>query len=245
MKNLQVLVSAFLGGTLVAVSGMANLLLRDTHPIAAALLFGVMLLAVLVLELHLMTAKAGYLFWDSSMIRTRAVHLVLTLFGNVIGAAAVGELLRRAYPDRAFIKPFISEHFSAGVGGVIAEAVLCGMLMFVAVHAYRRSRGGIGGALVTLGAGAAIVLCGFEHSVTDMFYVAFGHVYTGRALSVTLLAVCGNLVGAVAMSLLYEYKKSAEEVYREQEEAEDAAERRHAHRHHHMHTHASGESDGQ
>lgn len=244
MKNMQAFVSAFLGGMLVAVSGMANLLLRDTHPALAALLFGVMLLSVLTLELHLMTAKAGYLFWDSSMIRTRALHLVLTFFGNAVGAAVAGELLRRAYPSRAFAKAFIDERFSAGVGSVIAGSVLCGVLMFVAVHAYRRSRGGIGGALVTLGAGTAIVLCGFEHSVTDMFYVAFRHAFTGRAVAVTLLAVCGNLVGAVATSLLYEYKKSAEEVYREQEAAEDAADRRHAHRHHH-HTHASEESDGQ
>ena len=142
MKNMQVLASAFLGGMLVAVAGMSNLLLHDTHPVAAAVLFGVMLLSVLTLDLHLMTAKAGYLFWDSSMIRTRAVHLVLTFCGN--------------------------------------------------------------------------------------------------AVAVVLLGIAGNLVGAVVMSLLYEYKKSADEVYREQQEAEEAAERHHAHRHHH-HSHESEE----
>lgn len=114
------------------------------------------------------------------------------------------------------------------------------MLMFVAVHAYRRSRGGVGGAFVTLGAGTAIVLGGFTHSVTDMFYMAFCHMYTGRAVAVVLLGIAGNLVGAAVMSLLYEYKKSADEVYREQQEAEEAAERHHAHRHHH-HSHESEE----
>lgn len=240
MKNMQVLASAFLGGMLVAVAGMSNLLLHDTHPVAAAVLFGVMLLSVLTLELHLMTAKAGYLFWDSSMIRTRAVHLVLTFCGNAVGAFAAGELLCLAYPSRAFAREFVSTRFSAGAGSVIAGAVLCGMLMFVAVHAYRRSRGGVGGAFVTLGAGTAIVLGGFTHSVTDMFYMAFCHMYTGRAVAVVLLGIAGNLVGAVVMSLLYEYKKSADEVYREQQEAEEAAERHHAHRHHH-HSHESEE----
>ena len=125
MKNMQVLASAFLGGMLVAVAGMSNLLLHDTHPVAAAVLFGVMLLSVLTLELHLMTAKAGYLFWDSSMIRTRAVHLVLTFCGNAVGAFAAGELLRLAYPSRAFAREFVSTRFSAGAGSVIAGAVLC------------------------------------------------------------------------------------------------------------------------
>ena len=73
-----------------------------------------------------------------------------------------------------------------------------------------------------------------------MFYMAFCHMYTGRAVTVVLLGIAGNLVGAVVMSLLYEYKKSADEVYREQQEAEEAAERHHAHRHHH-HSHESEE----
>lgn len=240
MRNMQVLASAFLGGMLVAVAGMSNLLLHDTYPVAAAVLFGVMLLSVLALELHLMTAKAGYLLWDSSMIRMRAAHLLLTFLGNAVGAVAAGELLRLAYPSRAFAKEFVDARFSAGVGSVIAGAILCGMLMFVAVHAYRRSRGGIGGALVTLGAGTAIVLCGFSHSVTDMFYMAFCHVYTGRAVAIILLGIAGNLVGAVGVSLLYEYKKSTDEVYREQQEAEEAAERHHAHHHHH-HSHETEE----
>ena len=109
------------------------------------------------------------------------------------------------------------------------------MLMFVAVHAYRRARGGISGAFVTLGAGTAIAFCGFEHSLTDMFYTAYGRVYTGRAMAVLLLGIVGNLAGAVVMSLLYEYKKSVDEVNREQQEAEEASERRHAHHHHHSH----------
>ena len=234
MKNMQVLASAFLGGMLVAVAGMSNLLLHDTHPVAAAVLFGVMLLSVLTLDLHLMTAKAGYLLWDSGMIRTRAVHLALALCGNAVGAFAAGELLRRAYPRSAFVKEYIQGVFDASIRHVIAGAVVCGMLMFVAVHAYRRARGGIGGAIVTLGAGAAIAFCGFEHSITDMFYTAYGRVYTGRAMAVLLLGIAGNLAGAIVMSLLYEYKKSVDEVNREQQEAEEASERRHAH-HHHSH----------
>lgn len=80
MKNMQVLASAFLGGMLVAVAGMSNLLLHDTHPVAAAVLFGVMLLSVLTLDLHLMTAKAGYLFLgqqhDSHARRASCSHIL-------------------------------------------------------------------------------------------------------------------------------------------------------------------------
>ena len=53
-------------------------------------------------------------------------------------------------------------------------------------------------------------------------------------LEAALLGIVGNLAGAVVMSLLYEYKRSVDEVNREQQEAEEASERRHAH-HHHSH----------
>lgn len=235
MKKFQVFASAFLGGVLVAVFSLSGLLLREEHPVAASMLFGVMLLAVLLLDLHLMTAKAGYLLWDSEMIRMRAVHLALALCGNAVGAFAAGELLRLAYPCSGFAKAYILSVFDTGVPHVIVGAWVCGMLMFVAVHAYRRARGGISGVLVTLGAGTAIAFCGFEHSLTDMFYTAYGRVYTGRAMAVLLLGIVGNLAGAVVMSLLYEYKKSVDEVNREQQEAEEASERRHAHHHHHSH----------
>ena len=241
MKNMQVIVSAFLGGVLTALAGMANLLLHDTQPIAAALLFGVMLLAVTMLNLHLLTAKAGYLLWDSGMIRTRAVHPLFTFCGNVIGAAATGELLRFAYTSRGFAKELVNGRFSSSVGSAAVGAVLCGVLMFVGVHAYRRSRGGIGGTLVTLGAGAAIVLCNFTHSITDIFYMSFRHVYNGRAAAVLLIGIIGNVIGALLTALLYEYKKSSDEVYREQEEAEEASERRHAHHHHHTHSNSEEE----
>ena len=48
MKKFQVFVSAFLGGVLVAVFSLSGLLLREEHPVAASMLFGVMLLAVLI-----------------------------------------------------------------------------------------------------------------------------------------------------------------------------------------------------
>ena len=54
MKKLQVFASAFLGGVLVAVFSLSSLLLREAHPVAASMLFGVMLLAVLLLDLHLL-----------------------------------------------------------------------------------------------------------------------------------------------------------------------------------------------
>lgn len=235
MKNMQVFASAVLGGALVAAFGMAELLLRGTYPLAAALLFGVMLLAVLILDLHLATAKAGYLLRYSNLIRIRAIHLLLAFGGNAVGAVAAGELLRLVHYDTisASVKAFLEQHFLAGALEVLVGAVFCGILMFIAIHPYRRSRGGVGGAFTTLGAGAAILLCGFSHSVTDLFYMAFGHIYNGRALAVVLLGMAGNLLGAVCTALIYEYKKSEDEIYREQEKAEESAERRHAHRHMH------------
>lgn len=233
MKKTKILVSAFLTGVLVGVAGLIELLLRDTFPLAAALSFGAALLAISTLNLYLYTAKAGYLLWDSATVGKRVVHLLFAVIGNVAGAGAVGVALSLVYSDRGFAKEAVAERFNIDVTSAAVSALLCGVLMFVAVHGYRRARNEVVGSLVLLGAASAIVLCGFEHSITDVFFVAFTGESVLRGLTVAGIAVLGNLVGAVLFELLYEYKKSDSEVRREQEaEAEVEASHRRHHSHH-------------
>lgn len=232
MKKTQIFVSAFLAGILIGIAGLLELLLHDTFPIAAALAFGAALLAISTLNLHLYTAKAGYLFWDSATVGKRAMHLLIALVGNVAGAGVVGVALSFVFSDSGFAAAAVAECFDVDATSAAVSALLCGVLMFVAVHGYRRARNEIVGSLVLLGASAAIVLCGFEHSITDVFFVAFTRESALRGLTVAGIAVLGNLVGAVLFELLYEYKKSDSEVRHEQEAAEESEA---SHRRHHSH----------
>ena len=116
MKKTQIFVSAFLAGILIGVAGLAELLLRDTLPFAAALSLGAVLLAITVLNLHLYTAKAGYLLWDSSTVGKRAVHLLVSLVGNVVGAGAVGVALGYVFKSRGFAKETVIERFAVDLG---------------------------------------------------------------------------------------------------------------------------------
>ena len=232
MKKTQIFVSAFLAGILIGIVGLLELLLHDTFPIAAALAFGAALLAISTLNLHLYTAKAGYLFWDSATVGKRAMHLLIALVGNVAGAGVVGVALGFVFSDRSFAAAALAERFDVDATSAAVSALLCGVLMFVAVHGYRRAHNEIVGSLVLLGASAAIVLCGFEHSITDVFFVAFTRESALRGLTVAGIAVLGNLVGAVLFELLYEYKKSDSEVRREQEAEEESESSRRRRTHH-------------
>ena len=240
MKKTQIFVSAFLAGILIGVAGLAELLLRDTLPFAAALSLGAVLLAITVLNLHLYTAKAGYLLWDSTTVGKRAVHLLVSLVGNVVGAGAVGVALGYVFKSRGFAKEAVIERFDVDPKSAAVSALLCGILMFVAIHGYRRARNEFVGSLVLFGAASAIVLCGFEHSITDVFFIAFTRQSVLRGLTVAGIAVLGNLVGAVLFELLYEYKKSDSEVRREQEAEEEAESS--SHRRHHSH-HSTGDAE--
>lgn len=237
MKKTQIFVSAFLAGILIGIAGLIEVLLRETAPVAAALAFGAALLAITVLNLHLYTAKAGYLFWDGATVGKRAVHLLVALVGNAVGACALGEALRYVFPERVFAEEAVAERFSADLVGVIISSLICGIVMYVAVHGYLRARNAAVGCAVMFGAAAAIVICGFEHSITDLFFVTFTRQLAFRGLTVAGIAALGNLCGAVLFELLYEYKKSDSEVRREREAAENAeSEASHRRRHHSHHS---------
>ena len=46
------------------------------------------------------------------------------------------------------------------------------------------------------------ILCGFEHSIADMFYFGASGIFTAKILTFELAAVLGNTVGGLVLPLL-------------------------------------------
>lgn len=46
------------------------------------------------------------------------------------------------------------------------------------------------------------ILCGFEHSVADMFYFGASGIFNAKILTFELAAVLGNTVGSLVLALL-------------------------------------------
>ena len=73
--------------------------------------------------------------------------------------------------------------------------------MYMAVSIYKEKNSPLG----ILFCIPTFILCGFEHSIADMFYLSAGVAFTAeyilKALLFIALAICGNAVGAIFIAL--------------------------------------------
>ena len=90
----------------------------------------------------------------------------------------------------------------------IILGALCGILVYIAVDFFKSDddKKAFNKYLIVFTAIPAFILCGFEHSVADMFYfAASGQLYTGKGIVYILLVTVGNLVGAVVFHVVRKF----------------------------------------
>ena len=71
--------------------------------------------------------------------------------------------------------------------------IFCGILIFICVEIYK-TRGTVLGILICI---PTFILCGFEHSVADIFYFVNARIFSWQAVGVVLAVALGNALGAL------------------------------------------------
>lgn len=202
MKHYQVLVSkAIFAGLLVAVAGVIYLALYPIHKIIGAMLFSFALLLVVAYELNLFTGKVGYLFNH----RPRYVaEILLIILGNLIGALIVTLFVRLAALEGVIsqAKSLTSLKLDVPLFASFGRAILCGMMMYLAVDGYRKIKVDPLRVLIVIFAVMIFILAGFEHSVANMFYFSVSGAFSLRSAIVLFVMLLGNGVGAIFLNLL-------------------------------------------
>ena len=78
--------------------------------------------------------------------------------------------------------------------------LMCGMLMYLAVSTYKE-KNTIAGILLCI---PTFILCGFEHSIADMYYFAASGIVSLRAFGFIWLVIIGNSLGGMLLPVLTE-----------------------------------------
>lgn len=189
------ILQALLAGIMIAIGGMANLGVAGRE--VGALIFCTGLFSVLVFKLPLFTGRIGYCLCPTG---DSPRQLVLMLLFNLIGAALVGLVSPLMGVQVKDAVPMIESKLAAGVLPMLLRGIGCGMMMYVAVSAFRRLSAPER-MLGTLLAVPAFILSGFEHSVADAFYMAAaisrGAQPTGQWLFIMAVIILGNGLGSV------------------------------------------------
>ena len=200
MKWIKTFVGGVLAGISIALGGTVFLSLENK--VLGALFFTVGLFAVCTFGFSLFTGKVCYVFDNSA---SYAAALPVIWLGNLAGTwlTAAAEGLTR-------VGPALMERAQAVSAAKLADsplslfflAVLCDMLIYIAVEGYKNNPHPVGKYLAIFFGVTVFILCGFEHCVADMYYFSMAGVWSGRTLLLLLVMTLGNSVGGVLIPLM-------------------------------------------
>lgn len=201
--------SAFWGGIasgiMVGIGG--TVYLSCEHKVVGAVLFSVALLVICLLGLYLYTGKIGLFIEKPDKLSAAA--LPIGLAGNAVGAILTGfgaAVVKPALIEKA--KVICDAKLEGGMVKGLVAAVFCGILMYAAVKTYG-AKGTVVGIIFCI---PTFILCGFEHSVADMYYFTVASLggFTPMSIVFVLVAVAGNTLGGWLLPVLVRLGKGKE-----------------------------------
>lgn len=184
MKNLPCAVRGILAGLMISIGGYV--FLGCENRVVGALFFTVGLITITLFGFDLYTGKVGY--WLSQSGAERGQTL-LSLPCNAIGCLLAG----LARQPAGAVLALCEARLAKAPLTLLVDGVFCGILIFICVEIYK-TRGTVLGILICI---PTFILCGFEHSVADIFYFANARIFSGQAVVVVLLVALGNALGAL------------------------------------------------
>ena len=184
-----------LAGILISIGG--TVFLSCDNKYVGAVLFSVALLCICLKGYNLFTGKVGYL--AESRKKEDWSQVLTGLFGNAIATIGLGFVIAYAVPA---IKNTAFTMCEAKLLQLplqtFIRAIFCGCLMYLAVSIYRNHQKIVGIFFCI----PVFILCGFEHSIADMFYFAASGIVSLKAFVFIIIVILGNSVGGLLIPIL-------------------------------------------
>lgn len=208
MKHEQVIVKAILAGICVGIAGLVYL--SVPNKILGAILFSFALLMIVSRSYYLYTGKIGYLL---PLNKAYGIVLLKTLLGNLLGLLIVAVLFRLSGFDH--IIQYSNELFLTKISKAwyetIVLAILCGIVMFIAVDSYKKLSNELTRTLIVILCVVIFILASFEHSIANLFYLLLSGAWSLNAVLYIGLMLIGNAIGAVGFAFLEQHTQCKKE----------------------------------
>ncbi len=201
-KICRTLLNAFLAGMMISLGGIVYL--ATDNKILGAFLFSIGLLTILLYGYDLFTGKVGYLLENKTDF---LVETIITWFGNLLGAYAMGGLVRltRLNELETFKSTLLSieaTKFHDNYLSLLVMGFFCGICIYFAVNSYKKAEQPIARFLLVIMGVMVFVVCGFEHCVADMFYFSLINPFSGETIGRLLTITLGNTLGGLIIPTL-------------------------------------------
>lgn len=206
MKFLKDIISAVMAGFMISIGG--TVYLSSESKVIGALFFSLGLTVILIQGYALFTGKTAYIFENKP---SYLLFLLVIWIGNIIGTAASGLLVAFVKPDLAQkATELCSKKLTQSPLQTFVLAALCCVLVYIAVDYFRNNskKQMIPSIILVFTCIPVFILCGFEHSIADMFYFAVSSdmlLFTADGIVYILLVTLGNTFGSVVFHLLRKF----------------------------------------
>lgn len=183
-------VKSTLAGMMIGLAGTAYLSVDNKA--LSSFLFSFGLITIIIQDWHLYTGRIG-----SMSLRRFCPCFAIILLGNFIGTliiSAAVNLTRIGANIRPVAEQLWQNKLADSWWSILTLSCLCGIMMELAVEGYKRPSNEH---LILVSMPIMIfILCGFEHSIANMFYMNLALFYNFKSVGYLILMVVGNGIGA-------------------------------------------------
>ncbi|MGM9874344.1 MAG: formate/nitrite transporter family protein [Bacilli bacterium] len=199
-KYVDYLIKSIFAGIMIGIAG--TVYLRVDNNIVGSFLFSIGLLVICMYGMNLYTGKVGYILINKF---NYIYELLITIAGNFIGTFLVAKLVLltrfRDVSDKAL--EIVNLKLNDNLLSIFILSILCGVLMYIAVNNYKKINNEIGKYSCIFMCVMVFILCGFEHSVANMYYISVANLLSLKSLLYILIMILGNSVGSILVALYY------------------------------------------
>lgn len=173
---------AFNAGVIIGLGGTCFLAIDNK--VVGAFMFSLGLLTICVTQQYLFTGKCSY---------TNDVKYLLTvILGNIIGATWTGRCIGIIKPELVDKATEMCQTKLGESYRIIFLAIFCNILIYFAVEGYKKCQ-----TILLIMCVMAFILCGFEHSVANIFYFAVAGKYSVYSILYLVGNVAFNWIGGL------------------------------------------------
>ncbi len=190
MKRIAEFIKSILAGMAISLGGAVYLSCENKY--VGAFFFCVGLITVVYFGLNLYTGKVGYVLENN---KTFLLDTIFSVFGNAIGCLIFAIMQS---PINNVIS-MVENKLQKGHLEAFFDGILCGVLIFICVDIFKKKNTPI----AILFCVPTFILCGFEHSVADMFYIFNARNFSLNSLLFLTLVILGNAVGGLLFPILF------------------------------------------
>lgn len=192
------LIKSILAGIMIAIGGTIYLSLDNK--IIGSIFFSIGLFMICTRGLNLFTGKIGYIF-ENNLKYT--LEVIITLIGNFIGTFTSAYILRytRIYTSISIKAESICNiKLNDTLLSIFILSIFCGILMYLAVNGYKENKDS-GKYLSIFLCVIVFILCGFEHSIANMYYFSIASLWSTKTFLYLFIMILGNTIGGVFIPL--------------------------------------------